>query len=117
MDAQLLAYLSFAFVLAATPGATTAVVVRNTLTGGWRAGLTAAAGAATANSTYATLAAVGLAVFIAESPLALQVLRIGGGGYLAWLALDSGLKALRARDPHDLTQRTPSGSLHGAAYR
>ena len=33
------AFLSFTFVFVATPGATTAVVVRNTLDGGRRAGL------------------------------------------------------------------------------
>ena len=50
------AFLSFTFVFVATPGATTAVVVRNTLDGGRRAGLFAALGAACANATHATVA-------------------------------------------------------------
>ena len=45
LDPLLIAYLSFTFLLAVTPGATTAVVVRNTLAGGRGAGFAAAAGA------------------------------------------------------------------------
>ena len=60
MTPTLVAYLSVAFVLAVTPGATTTVVIRQALAGGWRAGLTAAAGAALGSSTHATMAALGL---------------------------------------------------------
>ena len=44
-DPLFAAFLSFTLVFVATPGATTAVVVRNALDGGRRAGLFAAAGA------------------------------------------------------------------------
>ena len=85
----LLAYLSVTALLVLTPGATTAVVVRQTLAGGHRAGLAAACGAAAANSTHASLAGLGLWVAMGRWPLALSVIRIAGALYLAWLGISS----------------------------
>lgn len=86
-DPLFAAFLSFTFVFVATPGGTTAVVVRNALDGGRRAGLLAAAGAAAANVTHATLAGLGGAALLAAWPGALQAIRYAGGGYLAYLGL------------------------------
>jgi threonine/homoserine/homoserine lactone efflux protein len=86
-DPLFAAFLSFTFVFVATPGATTAVVVRNALDGGRRAGLLAAAGAAAANITHATLAGLGGAALLAAWPGALQAIRYAGGAYLAYLGL------------------------------
>jgi threonine/homoserine/homoserine lactone efflux protein len=76
-------------MLVLTPGATTAVVVRNTLERGRAAGLAAAAGAAIANTSHATLAGLGLAVVFHRWPFAMSLLRLAGGSYLAWLGLRS----------------------------
>jgi threonine/homoserine/homoserine lactone efflux protein len=84
-----LAYLVATTVLALTPGATTAVVIRNALAGGHRAGVRAAIGAAVANATHATLAGLGLWVLVGRWPMVLDGLRIGGAAYLAWLGLKS----------------------------
>jgi threonine/homoserine/homoserine lactone efflux protein len=89
MDSLLLGYLSLTAALVVTPGATTALVVRNTLAGGWRGGLAAAAGAAVANTTHATIAGLGLAVFVAHVPGLLMAIRLAGGLYLGWLGLSS----------------------------
>jgi threonine/homoserine/homoserine lactone efflux protein len=89
LDPLLVAYLSFTFILAVTPGSTTAVVVRNTLAGGRSAGFAAAAGAALGNTSQATAAGIGLAVLIARFPAALVVLRVLGATYLAWLGVSS----------------------------
>jgi threonine/homoserine/homoserine lactone efflux protein len=97
LDALLIAYLTFTFILAVTPGSTTAVVVRNTLEGGRGAGFAAAVGAALANTTQASAAALGLAVVIARFPTALVVLRVLGGGYLAWLGGSSIWRVARQR--------------------
>ncbi|MGD9906032.1 MAG: LysE family translocator [Vicinamibacterales bacterium] len=86
-DPSFAAFLSFTFVFVATPGATTAVVVRNALDGGRRAGLLAAAGAAAANVTHATLTGFGGAALLAAWPGALTAIRYAGGGYLAYLGL------------------------------
>lgn len=83
------AYLSFTAILVVTPGSTTAVVVKNTLEGGRRAGLASALGAAAANSTHALLAGLGLSVLLAHWPSAIGAVRLVGAAYLAWLGLVS----------------------------
>jgi threonine/homoserine/homoserine lactone efflux protein len=86
-DPLFAAFLSFTLLFVATPGSTTAVVVRNTIDGGRRAGIWAAAGAAVANATHATVAGLGAGVLVARWPAAIDVVRVVGGGYLAWLGL------------------------------
>ena len=85
IDANYLAFVSFTFVLAATPGSTTALVLRNTLEGGRRAGYLTATGAAAANSLIAIGCGLGLSVLIALWPRSLDVIRVGGALFLAWL--------------------------------
>ena len=85
IGAGVAAYLTFTAVLVATPGSTTAVVVRNTLEGGRRAGLATALGAALANTTHATLAGVGLSILITTFPQIVFIVRVVGAVYLAWL--------------------------------
>lgn len=96
MDPLYAAYLAVTAVLVVTPGSTTAVVVRNTLAGGHRAGVLAALGAALANSTHATLAGLGLWVLVGRWPALLDAIRVAGAAYLAWLGLRS-LARLRPR--------------------
>lgn len=97
------AYLAATFLLVVAPGATTAVVVRNTIASGHRAGVSAAIGAAAANTVHATLAGVGLWVLLRRWPIVLDVIRLGGAAYLAWLGLRSlarvwtGHRAVEAR--------------------
>jgi threonine/homoserine/homoserine lactone efflux protein len=98
LDPLLIAYLTFTFVLAATPGSTTAVVVRSTLAGGRGAGFAAAAGAALGNTSQATAAGLGVAVVLARFPSALAVLRIVGAAYLAWLGVGSLWRVARRRE-------------------
>ncbi|MGE0360470.1 MAG: LysE family translocator [Vicinamibacterales bacterium] len=113
-DPLFAAFLSFTFVFVATPGATTAVVVRNALDGGRRAGLLAAAGAATANATHATLAGLGGAALLAAWPGALTVIRYAGGGYLAYLGL-RGLWAWFAEGA--APPALPTAARHDARHR
>ena len=89
MDPLLLGYLSLTVALVVTPGATTAVIVRNTLASGWRGGIATAAGAAIGNSAHATAAGLGLAVVVAQTPVFLIAIKIAGGLYLAWLGIAS----------------------------
>jgi homoserine/homoserine lactone efflux protein len=83
------AYLAATVVLVLTPGATTTVVVRNTLAGGHAAGVRAALGAMVANTTHATLAGLGLWVLVGRWPAVLDALRVAGAAYLAWLGFRS----------------------------
>jgi threonine/homoserine/homoserine lactone efflux protein len=89
MDASYLAYLSLTAGLVITPGATTAVVVRNALDAGWRGGLATAVGAALGNSTHAVLAGAGVAVALARSPRVFVVVQVVGALYLLWLGFSS----------------------------
>jgi threonine/homoserine/homoserine lactone efflux protein len=91
------AYLSLTFLLAFTPGATTAMVIRHTLAGGRRRGLTVALGAALGNATQAVVALVGVSVLIARDPGALRVLGGFGAAFLAWLGIKSVRAAWRPR--------------------
>jgi threonine/homoserine/homoserine lactone efflux protein len=85
IDSSYLEFVSFTFILVATPGSTTAVVVRNALEGGRRAGYLTATGAALANSLIAIGCGVGLSVLIAVWPRSLEAIRVGGALFLAWL--------------------------------
>lgn len=117
MTSTLAAYVSATFVLAATPGATTAVVIRNTLANGWRGGVTAAAGAAVGNSTWATFAAIGVAMLLARSPVVFQVVQAGGVLYLAWLGSNSLIRAFRPRAAHPVSGRPLGDLVTAAAFR
>lgn len=88
-DPLFVAFLTFTFAFVVTPGATTAVVVRNALDGGRRAGLFAALGAACANATHAAVAGLGGAALLRVWPGALDAVRLAGGGYLAYLGARS----------------------------
>jgi len=115
LDPSFAAYLTFTFLLVVTPGSTTAVVVRNTLESGRRAGLAAALGAALANSTHATLAGVGLSILITTFPAIVEVVRVLGALYLAWLGLSSLRRAWLYSDGGlKFSQDAgPEGPVHG----
>jgi threonine/homoserine/homoserine lactone efflux protein len=116
IDSSYLAFVSFTFVLVVTPGSTTAVVVRNTLEGGRRAGYLTAAGAATANSLIAVVCALGLS---AMSPGVLDAIRVGGALFLAWLGASSLYRAwLRPDGGIQLTLHPAAAPsrAHGRAY-
>jgi threonine/homoserine/homoserine lactone efflux protein len=112
------AYFAVTVVLVLTPGATTAVVVKNTLARGHRAGMLAAAGAAVANATHATLAGLGLWVALGRWPVVLDALRAGGAAYLGWLGLMSLARALPRRPaavrPAETGTSARSGAVHAA---
>jgi len=91
----LAAYVPVTLLLVVTPGATTAVVIRNVLEGGRRGGVFTALGAALANSTHAAAAGLGLAILLSEVPALATAVRIVGGLYLAWLGLAAMRRARR----------------------
>jgi threonine/homoserine/homoserine lactone efflux protein len=119
IDSNYLAFVSFTFVLVITPGSTTAVVVRNTLEGGRRAGYLTALGAALANTTIAIACALGLRVLISVWPGSLQAIRIGGAAFLAWLGISSLMRAVRFADGGLKLSTDPDAAApraHAGAY-
>ena len=119
IDSSYLAFVTFTFILVVTPGSTTAVVVRNTLEGGRRAGYFTATGAAVANSLIAVVCALGLS---AMSPGLLDAIRIGGALFLAWLGASSLYRAWVRPDGGITLMLDPSaaprrdGRSHSGAY-
>jgi threonine/homoserine/homoserine lactone efflux protein len=111
-DPLFLAFLSFTFVFVVTPGSTTAVVARNTLDNGRRAGVFAALGAACANATHATVAGLGGAALVRAWPGALDAVRLAGGGYLAWLGLRSLWQAYLGHAPLVAALDAPRAAHH-----
>jgi threonine/homoserine/homoserine lactone efflux protein len=75
--------------LVATPGASTAVVLRNSLAGGVRSGIVTAIGANAGSICYGLLTAFGVAVALQKWPMVWSVLRGAGALYLAWLGFRS----------------------------
>lgn len=119
LDSSYLAFLTFTFVLVVTPGSTTAVVVRNTLEGGRRAGYLTALGAALANTSIAIACGLGLSVLLSVWPGSLQAIRIGGALFLAWLGATSLYRAWRHADGGirlGLDRTVAAPRSHAAAY-
>ena len=121
LDSSYLAFFSFTFILVVTPGSTTAVVVRNTLEGGRRAGYVTALGAALANTTIALACGLGLSVLVSAWPGSLDVIKIGGALFLAMLGASSLYRASRypdggislALDPNAGPARSHAGAYFG----
>lgn len=85
--------------LVLSPGPSTAVVLRNSIAGGARAGVYTAAGANTASFCYGLLTAFGFAAALQRWPSAWLVLRWAGVAYLAWLGCRSLLHVIRPPVP------------------
>lgn len=110
------AYVSLTFALVITPGATTAVVVRNTLANGWRGGVWAAVGAAAGNSTHALAAGLGLALVLSRVPVLFTALKVAGGLYLLWLAVMSARRLLQHNALPSSAAILATGDPHGAHH-
>ena len=112
MNPHLAAYISVTSVFAITPGATTAVVVRNAIEGGLRTGIRTAIGAAGGNLCQALAAGLGLAVLVRQSPRAWLAVQVVGALYLTWLGAQSlvrmarGAARLTATDPAEPAENT-----------
>jgi threonine/homoserine/homoserine lactone efflux protein len=119
IDSSYLAFFSFTFILAVTPGATTAVVVRNTLEGGRRAGYVTALGAAAGSVVIAIGCALGLSMLLAVWPGSLEAIRIGGAAFIAWLGSMSLYRAWTRPDGGVRLSLDPSAARsrpHTGAY-
>ena len=91
-------FIAVTLPLVATPGASTAVVLRNSIAGGARAGLFTALGCNLGSICYGLLTAFGFAVALQRWPSAWLVLRVAGVSYLAWLGVVSLARAGRPDD-------------------
>jgi RhtB (resistance to homoserine/threonine) family protein len=109
VSVDLLPFLALSILVIVMPGPDTAVVVKNTLLGGRRAGIACSVGVSLGLTTWTIAAAAGVAALIQASAVAFLVLKLAGAVYLIWL----GIQMLRARDP----VATATGAGHGIASR
>ena len=100
-------FIAVTVPLVLTPGASTAVVLRNSLAGGTRAGLATAVGVNSGSICYGLLSAFGFALALQRWPSAWVALRAGGVVYMGWLGLQSMRRAFSATRP----VAAPSGSV------
>ena len=82
-------FIAVTVPLVLTPGASTAVVLRNSLAGGTRAGVATAIGVNSGSICYGLLSAFGFALALQRWPSAWIALRAGGVAYMGWLGLKS----------------------------
>ena len=103
-----LTVVSICLLGAMSPGPSLAVVLKQTLSGGRRMGITAAITHGLGIGLYALLCISGIAVIIVASPVMYKALQWGGAFYLLWL----GVKGLLARPGTDsgLVDQPTTGS-------
>jgi threonine/homoserine/homoserine lactone efflux protein len=109
------AFALTALVLAMVPGQGVAMVLRQTLTGGARCALASAVGNSTGLIVWGVASSVGLSQVFAHSPLAYNLLKYLGVGYLIYLAAST-LVTLR-QTPGTFESSAPSTTHPFAAYR
>jgi threonine/homoserine/homoserine lactone efflux protein len=102
-------YLAVTVPLVLTPGASTAIVLRNSLTGGVGGGIATAIGTNVGSLCYGLLSAFGLALALRRWPSAWEGLRVGGAAYLAWLGVRSIRRALQ-QEPTSTAKVVNGGS-------
>lgn len=81
--------------LVLTPGASTAVVLRNAIAGGTRGGLMTAVGINAGSLCYGLLSALGFAAALQRWPSAWTIVHGAGAMYLGWLGATSLRRAVR----------------------
>lgn len=89
------AFMAVTIPLVLMPGASTAIVLRNSIVGGVRAGVQTAIGVNAGSVCYGVLSAFGVALALQRWPNAWVVLRVAGVLYLSWLGLQSLVRAFR----------------------
>lgn len=102
--------------LVLSPGATTAVVLRNSIGGGARAGLYTLLGANSGSFCYGLLTAFGFALALQRWPSVWLVLRWAGVAYLTWLGVQSLTRVFRpAAGPTAVAAPAAAGRQHFTA--
>jgi threonine/homoserine/homoserine lactone efflux protein len=111
------AFVGVTLPLVLSPGVSTAVVLRNSVAGGVRAGVETAVGVNTGSVCYGLLSAAGVTLALQRWPSIWSVLRIGGTAYIAWLGVRSLARAISDRPRSiDGGTATPARSVGAHLY-
>ena len=98
MTGHLASFLVLSAILIVVPGPDMALVARNALVGGRRAGMATSAGSAAGLCVWTLAASVGLAAVLRASEPAFLALRIAGAAYLFYLGARALWTAVRGGD-------------------
>jgi threonine/homoserine/homoserine lactone efflux protein len=110
MHSQLLPFVGTAILIALTPGADTAMVVRSALVAGAPAARRTALGTTTGLLVWGAASACGVAALLNASAEVFAVVKLAGAAYLVWL----GLQAIRHAGVHAPDAR---GAVGGSPFR
>jgi threonine/homoserine/homoserine lactone efflux protein len=97
----LLPFLGACVVVAALPGPSTALIIRQSIRGGRRNGLATVLGNESGVFLWGVAAALGLTALLAASQLAYDVMRFTGAAVLVWFGAQSLLAARRGEPAAD----------------
>jgi threonine/homoserine/homoserine lactone efflux protein len=106
MHSQLLPFVGAAILIALTPGADTALVVRNALIAGAAPARRTALGTASGLMVWGAASACGVAAVLNASAEAYTTVKLAGAAYLIWL----GIQAIRHAGAHEPDHGARSGS-------
>jgi threonine/homoserine/homoserine lactone efflux protein len=113
---DLLAFVAVSAVVICTPGQDTALLVRNTLTGGRSSGIATVGGVTLGIAIWAVAASAGLAALLKASEPVFETLKVAGAAYLAYLGTQSLRRALAQGEHGDVPPET-SPLSPGRAFR
>ena len=85
--------------IVASPGPDTMLILRNSFVGGRRVGLYTVAGVQLGLLGHTLMAVLGLALLLASSPIAFQLIAVAGAAYLGWLGVQTLRGGIIAGDP------------------
>jgi threonine/homoserine/homoserine lactone efflux protein len=117
---ELLPFLGACTLIAATPGPSTILIIRQSLRSGRRAGFVTVLGNESGVFLWGTAAALGLTALLAASHVAYDVMRIVGAAVLIWFgvqSLRSSRKSIEAETETDQDADASTGSTSWRAYR
>jgi threonine/homoserine/homoserine lactone efflux protein len=103
------AFLGVSAMLIMTPGQDTALVIRNSLAGGTRAGVFSGLGVAAGQVVWTIASAVGVTALLLASAPAFHALRLAGAAYLVFLGARALYEALAMREKR-MNPRVASGA-------
>jgi len=110
MFGQLVVLVSLTCLVMVTPGPDMMLVLRNTVLGGRRAGLSTSGGVLTGNLVHITYCLLGIGLLIAKSILAFAALKYAAAAYLIYLGVQSLRAGNQALDVGDVHRRPRDGN-------
>ena len=117
MGVHLVVFVGVSAVVILLPGPDTAVVTKNILLSGRRAGLGTSIGVCTGLSVWTLAAALGVASVLRASEAAFTALKLVGAAYLVWLGVQAFRAARHAAEPPAAAERRTTVATSRRGFR